>query len=170
VTKTRANGKPYADLVWSAPAATTMLDVIAGAVQWKPDQPKTRKPRARDLACPHCGEVHPIARKDYCTGCGELRNETILYPEDQAATPAPGAGVTVGGKAPMSANLADLKRDGPAPPSVAPPMSANLADIAPPVWIDQAPDPEEPEPLPVFPRPALLRAKPQPNISPAGAD
>jgi putative DNA primase/helicase len=127
VTRTRANGKAYDDLVWSAPATTTLLDVVKGAVMWRPSEPKVRKPRSRDMTCIHCGEVHPIVRMDYCQGCGELRNETILYPEDQA---------------PMSANLADLKGDSPPSRSVAPSMSANLADIdlQEPDWLRDAPD------------------------------
>jgi hypothetical protein len=138
-----------------------MLDVITGAVMWKPDQPKTRKPRSRDLACPHCGEVHPIRRLDYCTGCGELRNETILEPADQTATDAPST------ESPMSANLADIKRDAPPPIPVARAMSANLADIATPDepdWLKHAP------PLDGSIAGAWLHAQPMPGFKPTPVD
>lgn len=80
VTRVRANGARYNETVWDAELPDKPSDVLAMAATWKPDEPRMRKPRSRDLACPHCNEVHPIKRQDWCQGCGSLRAQIILEP------------------------------------------------------------------------------------------
>jgi hypothetical protein len=84
VVQVRANGTRYSDEVWDV-TPTNMAESLAMSAKWKPEQPKERKPRSRNFTCPHCDEIHPIKRQDYCCGCGALRTETIIQPDYDAA-------------------------------------------------------------------------------------
>lgn len=81
--KRRGNSSTYEDRVWDIALPEKTSDILAFAAAWQPDQPKQRKPRSQAKPCPHCGEVHAIVRKDFCTGCGALRDQRTIEPAEQ---------------------------------------------------------------------------------------
>jgi len=80
VVRTRKNGSNYNDTVWDVTPFANPSEPLSRAAQWRPDEPKERKPRAASQACLHCGEVHPIVRYDYCAGCAAQRTKTVIQP------------------------------------------------------------------------------------------
>ncbi|MDP9356464.1 MAG: DUF3854 domain-containing protein [Chloroflexota bacterium] len=80
----RADGSTFKDTGWAIAPPTEASALLAPAAGWCPEEIKPRKPRR--LPCPHCNEVHAIVRKDYCQGCGSLRNEAIIEPPAENET------------------------------------------------------------------------------------
>ncbi len=79
----RQDGASYQDTDWAIVPPASLDKFLAPAATYCPEEITPRKPRR--LPCPHCNEVHKIIRKDYCEGCGSLRNETTIDPPDKAA-------------------------------------------------------------------------------------
>jgi hypothetical protein len=77
----RADGSTYKDWEYVVSPAASFADLLNPWAGWRPDAPKIRKVR-ESRACPHCGEVHPITRVDYCGGCNkEISRQTIAQPD-----------------------------------------------------------------------------------------
>lgn len=73
-----ANGTTYKTTDWVIDPVASFAELIDPWARYRQDQPKLRKPRTVPEACPECGEVHAIRRRDYCDGCGALVNEKLI--------------------------------------------------------------------------------------------
>ncbi len=83
-TVRRRDGASFQDTDWAIVPPASIDKFLAPAATWCPDEITPRKPR-RQLACPHCDEVHPVVRTDTCLGCGAIREEKVIDPPDKAA-------------------------------------------------------------------------------------
>lgn len=77
------DGSSFQDTDWAFVPPASLDAFLAPAAQWRPEEITPRKPRT--LSCPHCNEVHKVIRRDYCEGCGTLRQEQVIDPPDKAA-------------------------------------------------------------------------------------
>lgn len=73
-----ANGSTYTTTDWVIEPVASFAELIDPWARYRQDLPKLRKPRTVPEACPECGEVHPIRRRDYCTGCGAMVAEKLI--------------------------------------------------------------------------------------------
>ena len=77
-TREHANGSTYKTTDWVIDPVASFAELIDPWAHYRQDQPKLRKPRTIPEACPECGEVHPIRRRDYCAGCGAMVDEKLI--------------------------------------------------------------------------------------------
>jgi hypothetical protein len=84
-----ANGSTYKTTDWVIDPVDSFAELIDPWARYRQDQPKLRKPRTIPEACPECGEVHALRRRDYCTGCGALVDEKLIErPMPESSTTA----------------------------------------------------------------------------------
>ena len=81
-------GTSYTDTVWAFDPIPSIAAALSPWGAYRPAEPTVRKPRVTATPCPDCGEAHPIARRDTCSGCGAFR-ETILAPKGETPAPTP---------------------------------------------------------------------------------
>ncbi len=144
----RDDGSSYRDWEWIVDPVASLAQLLDPWARWRPEEQKVRKPRTATTPCPACGEIHPIRRVDYCTGCGAQVADRLITPEPppddvpvNRDTPPPPA-------SPMSEFFPDIQT-APEPPSPTPPLRTvgkifrHRDDVpAEPDWLTDAPPPE----------------------------
>ena len=80
-----SNGSTYTTTDWVIDPVDSIAAALNPWISYRQDEPKERKPRTVPQRCPECGEVHPIRRVDYCTGCGAIVDAKIIEPEQVPA-------------------------------------------------------------------------------------
>ncbi len=81
VIRKHANGTHYRDTAWAFDPIPSIAAALSPWATYHPIDPVIRKPRTTATPCPHCHEVHPIVRRDACSGCGSVLAEKILTAE-----------------------------------------------------------------------------------------
>ncbi len=133
VIRRHSNGSTYRDTAWAFDPIPSIAAALSPWATYHPAEPITRKPRTTTPPCPHCGEVHPIVRRDACAGCGAVISEKMLTPEfasDQIS----------------EAKTTPMKPSPSAPPRnvVRSNIGGDMAPLEEPVWLADLMQPEEP--------------------------
>jgi hypothetical protein len=127
VQRSHGSGATWQDTDWAIAPVTSLADFLNPWIAARTGTLKLRKLRTITPVCPHCGETHPIRRRDFCAGCGAQRDErTIAPPPDPQAAAERGD------------NLSPVKTTHPHPP-----VSSRGITFAPalqePSWLADAP-------------------------------
>ena len=133
VPRQHANGSTFIDTVWRFDPIPSIAAALAPWANYHPAEPTTRKPRTATPPCPPCPEVHPILRRDACTGCGAVLAEKTIDPV-------------------ASDNLSEAKTPAmmvPPPAAPRPIVRSFIGGDAPPLdepaWLADAPDADAPD-------------------------
>jgi hypothetical protein len=148
VPRRRATGATYLDTEWRVDPVPSIAAALRPWADYRPADPVVRKPRETAKPCPACGEVHPIHRRDACTGCGAILAETTIDPtpraERQSALNKISKGKSVDPLAPHY-SLSNKKSKAP-PADAATPAANKLFEVPPAAAPPRLDPPRQPPP------------------------
>ncbi len=84
-----SNGTSYDDTEYVIRPKDTVAQELSSWVRYQPEEPKQRKHRTKPAECPHCGEIHQLHRRDFCSECGTQIGETKIITPDPVPDDAP---------------------------------------------------------------------------------